>query len=300
MAGGMKAVGLPNRGVVKVSGDDARSFLDGLITASMARVAPGRAIHAALLTPQGKIIADFLVTEAEAEEGGGYWLDVPLVAAAELVKRLTLYKLRAKVMVEDLSPAFGVIAGWGGPVPDDIALAFADPRLPVLGWRLIVHHSQCDAAIAELGADRVEPEDYHAHRGAAGVGEAAFDYQQGDAFPHEINMDQLGGVDFGKGCYVGQEVVSRMQHRGTARTRLVPLLYADGFAAMEGAPVIAGDKALGITGTTAGDRGLAMLRLDRVAEAVVAGVPIMAGGLAASVVRPDWWTAAWPLPSQKS
>ncbi len=296
MAGGMKAVGLPNRGVVRVSGEDARSFLDNLISASMDRVAPGRAIHAALLTPQGKIIADFMVTEAAAEEGGGYYLDAPLVATAELTKRLTLYKLRAKVIIEDLSPAFGVIAGWGGPLPDDVALAFADPRLESLGWRLIVHRSQIDAAIAELGAEAGEPEDYHVRRGAAGMGEAAFDYQPNDAFPHEINMDQLGGVDFDKGCYVGQEVVSRMQHRGTARTRLVPLVYEEGFAAMEGAPVMAADKVLGITGTTAGDRGLAMLRLDRVAEAMTAGVPITAGGLPARVVRPDWWTAAWPLP----
>ncbi len=296
MAGGMKAVGLPNRGVVRVSGDDARSFLDGLISASMERVAPGRAIHAALLTPQGKIIADFLVTEAAAEDGGGFWLDAPLVTLAELVKRLTLYKLRAKVVIEDLTPAFGVIAVWGGPTPDDIALAYADPRHPALGWRLIVHQSQTAAAIAELGAEVVEPLDYHAHRGAAGVGEAAFDFQPGETFPHEINMDQLGGVDFGKGCYVGQEVVSRMQHRGTARTRLVPLVYEQGFAAVEGALVVAGDKVLGSTGTAAGEQGLAMLRLDRAAEAVAAGVPIMAGGLTARIVRPDWWTAAWPLP----
>jgi folate-binding protein YgfZ len=296
MAGGMKAVGLPNRGVVRVSGEDARSFLDGLISASMARVAPGRAIHAALLTPQGKIIADFMVTEAAAEEGGAFWLDAPLVAVAELTKRLALYKLRARVTVEDLSPAFGIIAGWDAPVPDDIALSFADPRLEALGWRLIVHRSQIEAAIEELGAQALEPADYHALRGAAGIGEAAFDFQPGDAFPHEINMDQLGGVDFDKGCYVGQEVVSRMQHRGTARTRLVPLLYADGFAAMEGAPVTAGDKTLGITGTAAGGRGLAMLRLDRAAEAVAAGLPVVAGGLPARLVKPDWWTAAWPLP----
>ncbi len=296
MAGGTKAVGLPNRGVVRVSGEDARSFLDGLITASMARVAPGRAIHAALLTPQGKIIADFLVTEAAEEDGGGFYCDAPLVATAELAKRLTLYKLRAKVMIEDLSSAFGVVAAWGDPAPDDVALAYSDPRSMALGWRLIAHSSQFDLAIAELGAEAVEPEDYQRLRGTVGVGEAAFDYQPGDAFPHEINMDQLGGVDFGKGCYVGQEVVSRMQHRGTARTRLVPLLYADGFAAVEGAPVVGGDKLLGVTGTAAGDRGLAMLRLDRAAETIAAGHPILAGGLPASVLKPDWWTAAWPLP----
>jgi tRNA-modifying protein YgfZ len=296
MIAGLKAVGLPNRGVVRVAGDEARAFLDTLVTSSMDGVVQGNAIHTALLTPQGKIITDFCVTEAAAEDGGGFYCDVPLVSAAELAKRLTFYKLRAKVSVENLSE-LGVIVVWGGIA--DIAgfgLAFADPRLPALGYRLIAHRSQFDAVIAEAGAVPATLEDYHAHRARHGIGEVAFDFALGDAFPHEINMDQLHGIDFKKGCYVGQEVVSRMQHRGTARTRLIQLRYDEGFVASSGAPVMAGEKTLGVTGTAANGIGLAMIRLDRAADAVATGTPITAGGVPATVIKPAWWTADWPLP----
>jgi tRNA-modifying protein YgfZ len=297
MIAGLKAVGLPNRGVVRVAGDEARAFLDNLVTNSMDGVADGKAIHTALLTPQGKLITDFCVTEAAAEDGGGFYCDVPLVSAAELAKRLTFYKLRAKVSVENLSETLGVIAAWGSAM--DIAefgLAFADPRLPALGYRLIAHKSQSDAVMAELGATPAALEDYHAHRAALGIGEVAFDFALGDAFPHEINMDQLNGIDFKKGCYVGQEVISRMQHRGTARTRLIQLRYDEGFVASSGAPVIVGEKTLGVTGTAANGVGLAMIRLDRAAEAMTAGTPITAGGVPVTVIKPAWWMADWPLP----
>jgi tRNA-modifying protein YgfZ len=297
MIAGLKAVGLPNRGVVRVAGEDARTFLDNIVTSNMDGVAEGKAIHTALLTPQGKIITDFFVTEAQVEDGGGFYCDVPLVSAAELAKRLTFYKLRAKVSVENLSETLGVIAAWGGAM--DIAgygLAFADPRLPALGYRLIAHKSQTDAVIAEAGAAPAPLDDYHAHRAALGIGEVAFDFALGDAFPHEINMDQLHGIDFKKGCYVGQEVVSRMQHRGTARTRLVQLRYDEGFVASSGASVMAGEKTLGVTGTAANGVGLAMIRLDRAADAMAAATPITAGGVPVTVIKPAWWTADWPLP----
>ena len=119
------------------------------------------------------------------------------------------------------------------------------------------------------------------------------DFIYGDAFPHETDMDQLAGVDFGKGCYVGQEVVSRMEHRGTARNRIVPVA-ADGFAPDAGVPVMAGDKQVGVTGSHAGKSGLAMLRLDRVAEARAAGLKLTAGGVAVEPRLPDWATFTWP------
>jgi tRNA-modifying protein YgfZ len=297
MMDGLKAVGLPNRGVIRVAGEDARAFLDNLITNSMGGVQEGQAVHAALLTPQGKIITDLIVTEAPAEDGDGFYCDVPLVSAAEFAKRLRFYTLRAKVSVENLSETHGVIAIWGAPMDaSSLGLAFRDPRLAGLGWRMIIHKSQTEDALAATGATGAELDAYHAHRAALGVGEVAFDFALGDAFPHEINMDQLHGVDFKKGCYVGQEVVSRMQHRGTARTRLVQLSYTEGFVASSGAQVIAGDKALGVTGTAANGIGLAMIRLDRAAEAVATGIPILAGGLAVTVTKPKWWSADWPLP----
>jgi tRNA-modifying protein YgfZ len=286
---------LPNRGVLKVDGADARAFLDGLLTASLDHVAPGQAIHAGLLSPQGKILADMFVTEADVEEGGGFYLDAPLVTVEALARKLALYRLRAKVTIADVTPELGVMAIARSETPLDLPLCFPDPRTPSMGARMIAHRSQVDAIAVEIGAVVGEAEGYHASRVQNCMGEVGFDYQLNDVFPHEINMDQLGGVDFRKGCYVGQEVVSRMEHRGTARTRLVPLAYADGVTVMEGAAVMAGDKSLGVTGTGSGGRGLAMLRLDRVADALKDGREIRAGGVAATLVKPAWWTADWPV-----
>jgi tRNA-modifying protein YgfZ len=271
MSDGLKAALLPHRGLIRVAGAEARGFLDGLVTNAMAGVAPGGAVHAALLTPQGKAIADFFITEAEAEDGGGFYLDVPLVNVADLAKRLTFYKLRAKVEIADMSAELGVVAFWGRP-PDEtgLALAYADPRLPEMGWRVIAHRSQAGALILAEDAEPVSPDDWHALRIAQALPECGFDYLPGEVFPHELNMDQLGGVDFTKGCYVGQEVVSRMQHRGTARTRAVPLVYQGGMTVLEGAPVLAGDRQIGKAGSGANGRGIAVLRLDRAAEAVEA------------------------------
>ena len=233
----MPSVHLADRGVVRVSGEDAKTFLDNLITCDLDRVSPHTARFGALLTPQGKILFDFLVFQAPEDIGGAYYLDVLKVYAPDLAKRLGFYKLRAKVAVEDLSESLGIVAGWDAPRPDDEAgLVVEDPRLPALGWRAMV--ASQDAA--EFARDPAEA--YHAHRIRLGVPEGGRDFLFGDAFPHEALMDQLNGVDFDKGCYVGQEVVSRMQHRGTARTRIVPAVYEGGFAADLGVEVMAGDK----------------------------------------------------------
>jgi tRNA-modifying protein YgfZ len=296
MADGLKAAALPNRAVIRVDGEDARPFLDGLVTNAMAGVGPQRAIHAALLTPQGKIIADFFVTEADSEDGGGFYLDAPLVNAADLAKRLGFYKLRAKVTVTDLSAELAVVALWGHAVdPASLGLGFADPRLAAMGYRAIVHRTQFEALVSELGAVGDTADAYHALRVGQALAEPGFDYLPGEVFPHEINMDQLHGVDFRKGCYVGQEVVSRMQHRGTARNRIVQLAYADGLTVSEGQTVTAGDKTLGKTGSGRGGLGVAMIRLDRAADAIAAGVGIIAGGVAAVPVKPSWWAADWPV-----
>ena len=232
----MKAALLPDRGVVKVAGDDARKFLNGLVTVDTSTVTPGRARFAALLTPQGKIIADFIVAEAAPPDGGGFFLDVPRALAPTLVQRLNFYKLRAKVMVEDLSEALGVLAIWDGAAETEFGLCYADPRLPDLGTRCMLPPHLAAKAAADLGAELVEAADYEAHRIALGVPHGGLDFIYGDAFPHEADMDQLAGVDFDKGCFVGQEVVSRMEHRGIARTRVVPVAY-DGFAPDAGTPV---------------------------------------------------------------
>lgn len=297
MSDGLKAAVLPNRGVIRVSGDDARPFLDGLVTNAMSRVQPGVGMHAALLTPQGKVIADFFVTEADAEDGGGFYLDAPLVNLPDLVKRLGFYKLRAKVEIADLTADLCVVALWDGELdPAELGLAFRDPRIAAMGLRAIVHRSRVAELAAEAGAKPVASEDFHAHRIAHVLPEPGFDYLPSEVFPHELNMDQLGGIDFHKGCYVGQEVVSRMQHRGTARTRTVQLATDDGLTIAEGQLVMAGEKQIGKAGVGAGGRNVAILRLDRAAEADAAGERLVAGGLKARVVKPAWWTADWPIP----
>jgi folate-binding protein YgfZ len=289
----MKAALLPDRGVVKVVGPDARTFLNGLLTSDVAEMTPGAAKFAALLTPQGKIIVDCIIVEAAAEDGGGFFLDCPRALALDFVRKLNFYKLRAKVTVEDLSGTLGVMAIWGGAGETEYGLIYADPRLPALGQRAISPPDLAAKAADDLGAKLVDASEYETHRIALGVPRGGLDFMYGDAFPHETDMDQLNGVDFGKGCYVGQEVVSRMEHRGNARTRIVP--YASEIHSPDvGVPVMAGDKQLGTTGSAAGVRGLAMLRLDRYADALANGTPVTAGGIALMPSKPAWARFDWP------
>jgi folate-binding protein YgfZ len=289
----MKAALLPDRGVVKVAGDGARKFLDGLVTADLDKVTPEAARYGALLTPQGKIIADFIVAEVAPEDGAGLFLDCPRALSTGLVERLNFYKLRAKVIVEDLSETLGVLAAWDGDGTTAYGLVYRDPRLPGLGLRAMIPPHLAREAAAELGAELVEPQAYEAHRIALGAPRGGLDFIYGDAFPHEADMDQLDGVAFDKGCYVGQEVVSRMEHRGTARNRVVPVAY-ETFAPDAGVPVTAGEKPVGTMGSSAAGRGLAMLRLDRVADAQAAGLALVAGGVEIRPLKPTWARFAWP------
>ncbi len=165
-------------------------------------------------------------------------------------------------------------------------LTYADPRAEALGYRILAPHDLVARVAALIGADLVDAAAYEAQRIACGVPRGGLDFIYGDAFPHETNMDRLNGVDFDKGCYVGQEVVSRMQHRGTARTRTVKILL-DGPAPEAGASILAGDKPVGTIGSTAGGTGLALVRTDRVADALAAGQPLTAGGLSLRLADPE-------------
>jgi folate-binding protein YgfZ len=287
----MKAAFLPDRGVVKVSGEDARNFLNGLLTTDVTELKPGLGRFGALLTPQGKITADFLITEAPAGHGRGFLLDAPRALSQALADKLGFYKLRAKVAVENLTESLGVLAAWDGEPAMKPDLCFADPRLPALGWRILVPEELKQKVADLIGADLVDAAAYEAHRIASGVPRGGLDFTYGDAFPHETNMDRLHGVDFGKGCYVGQEVVSRMQHRGTARTRTVKVIL-DGPSPEAGATILAGDKPVGTIGSTSGQNGLALVRTDRVVDALDAGLPLTAGGLGIRLAEPDVVRAA--------
>ncbi|NVN87351.1 MAG: folate-binding protein YgfZ [Rhodopseudomonas sp.] len=282
----MKAAFLPDRGVIKISGDDARHYLNGLVTTDMTKLRPGDGRFGALLTPQGKIIADFFITEAAADDGGGFLFDCSRALAQPLADKLKFYKLRAKVLVENLSDRLGVLAAWDGAMPTRPDLSFVDPRGDKLGWRILLPQELLQKTIDLIGAQLVDVAAYEAHRIGCGAPSGGVDFSYGDAFPHEANMDRLHGVDFDKGCYVGQEVVSRMQHRGTARTRIVRVLL-DGPRPEPGQEIVAGDKSVGAMGSSVDGVGLALVRVDRVADALAAALPLSAGGVALRLVDAD-------------
>src|SRR5215813_5456542 len=165
----MKAALLPDRGVVKVTGEDARRFLNGLATNDIGKVSPREARFAALLTPQGKIIIDSIVAEAPAEDGGGFFLDCPRPLAGEFVAKLNFYKLRAKLVAEDLSETLSVLALWDGAGQSEFGLLYPDPRLDALGQRMMLPPHLAQEAAKDIGAQLVDAREYEAHRIALGV-----------------------------------------------------------------------------------------------------------------------------------
>ncbi|MEI9993659.1 MAG: hypothetical protein WDM91_03605 [Rhizomicrobium sp.] len=260
---------LEDRAVLAVSGADARSFLQGLITNDVERLEPGRGVYAALLTPQGKILFDFFLVEGDA----AILIDCAATARDALLKRLGLYKLRAKVILEPRDQ-LAVLAEWEGDEAK-YAIAYPDPRLPALGRRAIV-------AKAEMRKDVLPAAPYHRHRRVLGVPEAG-DFGSDRMFALDAGLDELNAVDFRKGCYVGQELTARMKHRGTARKRLLPVAGALG---VPGATVTAGGKDIGEIVASADGTGFALIRLDRLEEAQ--GAPATVGSNAIELFKPSW------------
>ena len=273
---------LADRGVVRVAGADAARLLQGVISNDVNLLDHLAAIHAGLLSPQGKILFEFFV----ARSGDAFLLETARDKAADLAKRLLLYRLRAKATITDASGEYRLLVVWGesaAPVGPQAILAYADPRLPDLGVRLLQPAAQ-EVPIAEPGL--AAPGDWHEHRIRLGVPEGGKDYPLGDTFPHEADFDLLNGVSFSKGCFIGQEVVSRMHNRASVRKRVVPI-EAD-TPLTSGAAISAGKAVIGTVGSVAGRRGLAMLRLDRAAEATAKGEALSASGVTIRLRRPPW------------
>ncbi len=257
---------LTDRAVIAVSGAEARVFLQGLITNDAENVAPGRALYAALLTPQGKILFDFLISEQD----GILLLDCRRTVREALAKRLSMYKLRSKVLIEARDD-LNVFAGLGG---EALPGGFADPRLPALGTR----------AIATKGKIAVHtgPEEYHALRLDLGVPEGD-DFGLDKMFALDADLDELHAIAFDKGCYVGQELTARMKHRGTARKRLLAI-SAD-TALIRDSALTANGQEIGAVASAYGKRGFAIVRLDRLASAAP---PFEVAGVAVNVIKPSW------------
>lgn len=295
----MPTATLDDRALIDVTGTDAEPFLQNLITCDLGVLEAGELRPGALLSPQGKILFDFLI----GRQKDGFVIDVADALAADLVKRLTLYRLRAKVKIGQLDQ--GVVQiGWqsdslasqrdstasrdGSPASegDSANGTYVDIRFPpelAVRRRYGTHGPAANA------------EGWTALRVAHAVPESGLDFAAGDAFPHDVLYDQNGGVGFKKGCFVGQEVVSRMQHRGTARRRLLVAEAASPLPA-PGTPVTAGGRPIGSLGTTAGTRGLALVRIDKAKDAMDAGEPILADGVQLALSIPAW--ARFTFPTQ--
>lgn len=288
----MPIVRFPDRALILVAGEDAEHFLQNILTTDLSALAEDEARPGALLTPQGKILFDFLVSKT----AGVYRLDCRKDVAPDFVRRLTLYKLRAKVTISIDDQAL-VGAAW----ENDSATSGADSTTSRDDSTLRDARFPASAGVSRLygpagsaggcGDDGIAA--WNAIRVAYGIAESGTDYVLGDAFPHDVLLDQTGGVGFRKGCYVGQEVVSRMQHRGTARRRVL-IAAAETPLPAPGTPVEASGRALGTLGTVSGTKALAVVRIDRVKEAMDVGQPITAGGVALSLAIPGWAGFVFP------
>ncbi len=264
---------LPDRALLRVSGADAESFLHNLVTTDLAGLPAGEARPGALLTPQGKILFDFLIWR----EGDGFLIETDAEQLDALTKRLTLYRLRAAVT---LAPAGqGVTVSWAPPAEGAADARFAKAGITLT--RRAGRHGDGD------------PSAYHGLRIRAGLVEAGRDYPLQDAFPHDVLLDLTQGLSFRKGCYVGQEVVSRMQHRGTARRRVV-LVEADTALPATGADLTAGGKPLGTLGSVDNAHGLAIVRIDRAGDAMTNGLPILAGDVPVRLTLAGWTGLTFP------
>ena len=264
---------LPDRALLLVSGEDAEALLNRLVTRNLAGMHDGETRYAALLTPQGKLLVDFLVYRC----AGGFLLDAPATEAEALGRKLNMFKLRAKVSIA-LQPDLAVAADWGGNLVETPGPAFRDPRHPDLGVRLLAPRDSLAALVRDEAS-------FDAHRILLGVPKGGVDFVYGDTFVHDANLDLLRGVDFDKGCYVGQEVVSRVHHRNSARKRIVKVRF-DGAPPEIGAALTAGPAQIGTLTSLAGRDGLASVRLDRLAEAEAEHQPVHAGTAVVHVTPP--------------
>ena len=285
----MTTVHLANRTIVSVSGPDAEHFLQNILTTDLDKLGAGGAKPGALLTPQGKILFDFLISRSGAD---GFLLDCRIDVADDFVRRLMLYKLRAKVEIAKRDQQL-VSVSWetdsGTSHSDSTAALGGSPVRDLRFPESAAVYRSYGPALPGTGTET----DWAALRVAHGIAESGSDYALGDAFPHDVLLDQMDGVGFKKGCYVGQEVVSRMQHRGTARRRVL-IVASDQDLPSAGTDITADGRSVGTLGTVAGEGGLAIARIDRVKDAVDSGTPLLAGDVGVALSIPDWAKFSFP------
>ena len=270
-------VSFPKRGLVCVSGPDAATLLDGLLTHNVAGAGPDACVYTAMLTPQGKFLFELFIL---APEAGTYWIDVS--DPASFAKRLSLYRLRSKVTIEDKSEAYVVGAVWHPEALPPNAVQYPDPRHSELPQRFIA-----PCADLALGDEAAAFAAYEQARLGLGVPDLAADLVVEKDFILEGLMDEMGGVDFHKGCYVGQEMTSRMKRRTTVKTKLCRVRF-DGAAPAFETPILADGWEVGRMRTGGSGQGLALIRFDRAQKAISEGQILRAGDQAIRLDPPSW------------
>jgi folate-binding protein YgfZ len=292
---------LKDRGILEVGGRDAREFLQGIVTNDVYKVSAERAVHAALLSPQGKYLHDFFIVEI----GGALCLECERGRIEDLVSRLSLYRLRSDVVFEDLSGSHRVAAAFGEgalkalglPADEGRARAvdaggdggcvFVDPRLARLGARLILPPETGSGIGDACGLAPAAFDEYDRLRMSLGVPDGSRDLAVGKAILMENGFDELRGIDWEKGCFIGQEVTARTRYRGLVRKRLLPVAI-EGDPPEPGTPVMLNDRQVGEMQSGGKGVGLALLRLDAVEEARETERPLSAGKATLLPQRPEW------------
>ncbi len=277
----MPVARLDDRAVVRIAGSEAAGLLQNVLTLDIAEVDRHGSGYGALLSPQGKILWDFVLHK----QPDFYAADLRADQAEAFAKRLSLYKLRAKVEIAP-APDLAVFVSWGTDREGQGGQAPHDPRLAELGSRWL--------APADSVATGASAADWHRHRIALAIPEGGIDFVFGEAFPHDAAMDSLGGVAFDKGCYIGQEVVSRMRHRGTARRRIVAHSSTSALCPSPAPTSSPESRPLGRLGSSAAGKAIGVVRLDRLRAALDEGRPLRAGAADVAVALPAWATYAWP------
>ncbi len=289
-----KFVALDDRATITVDGADARGFLQGLVSNDMTKLAPDRAIYAALLTAQGKYLHDFFLIE----HGGAVWLDCERARRDDLLRRLGQYRLRARVTIAAAAESWGVVALLGQAALDAVGLpaepgrarpfadgiAYVDPRLARIGGRAILSRDTGPAALAKCGLVARPRAEYDRLRLIHGLPDSGIDLLENASYPLECGMEELNAVDFHKGCYVGQEVTARMKHRGLVRKRLMAV-DIDGPAPPPGTKIMRGAVEAGELRSACAGIGIALLRLDQLDPPEP---PLVAGQACVIPRKPAW------------
>jgi hypothetical protein len=291
----------PSRAVIAVEGEDRQAFLQGLISNDTARVSASLALYSAFLTPQGKFLHDFTLVDAAGPNGPRILLDAETERRADLIKRLSMYRLRSKVKIVDLAADWVVVVFWGPAALGKLGLSaergaaralgngvvFTDPRLAALGARAFLPRAELEAATAEIGFTAGDIAEYERGRAQTGIPAGSRDLIPEKAILLENGFEELGAIDWNKGCYLGQELTARTRYRGLVRKRLLPV-EVTGAAPAPGTPLMLGEVEAGEFRSSAGDgkTGLAMIRLEHLQRARTEGLTAGATKLRPSV--PEW------------